>query len=71
MYRPWLQLAAFDGSVSRDLGGRVRVVWHYAPMEGRTFDLAYRLTGLAKASDDVVDFFCKFGAKSGSLHSTS
>ncbi len=41
-----------------DLGGRVRVVWHYATDGGeRTFDLAYRLTGLAKASDDVVDVF--------------
>ena len=41
-----------------DLGGRVRVVWHYASDGGeRTFDLSYRLVGLAKAADDVVDVF--------------
>ena len=41
-----------------DLGGRIRVVWHYsASDEDRTFNVSYRLTGLAKASDDVVDVF--------------
>ena len=39
-----------------DLGGRIRVVWHYSTFgEERTFDLTYRFIGLAKAADDVVD----------------
>ena len=41
-----------------DLGGRVRVVWHYASDGGeRTFDVSYRMAGVAKAADDVVDVF--------------
>ncbi|MBP1633221.1 MAG: putative rane protein, partial [Acidobacteria bacterium] len=33
-----------------DLGGRVRIVWHYAAAdEGRIFTLSYRLRGLAIA----------------------
>lgn len=41
---------------TRDLGGRLRVVWHYAAeTERRTFELSYRLAGLTKAYDDVVD----------------
>ncbi len=40
----------------RDLGGRIRIVWHYrAADERRTFTIAYRMLGLAKAADDVVD----------------
>ena len=39
-----------------DLGGRVRVVWHYqAADEHRTFAVSYRLRGLAVAYDDVAD----------------
>ncbi|MGH8927989.1 MAG: DUF2207 domain-containing protein [Acidimicrobiia bacterium] len=39
-----------------DLGGRVRIVWHYAAFgEERTFDISYNFLGLAKAADDVVD----------------
>ena len=39
-----------------DLGSRLRVVWHYrASDEERTFTVAYRMTGLAVAYDDVVD----------------
>ena len=39
-----------------DLGGRVRVVWHYAAAdEERTFILDYRLRGLTVAYDDVAD----------------
>ncbi|MBN2112611.1 MAG: DUF2207 domain-containing protein, partial [Acidimicrobiia bacterium] len=39
-----------------DLGGRVRVVWHYrATDETLTFTLTYRLLGLTVAYDDVVD----------------
>src|SRR6478609_1003129 len=39
-----------------DLGGRTRIVWHYsASSELRTFDVHYRLSGLAVAYDDVVD----------------
>jgi uncharacterized membrane protein len=41
---------------TKDLGGRLRVVWHYAAFsEVRTFTVAYRMLGLAKAHDDVVD----------------
>jgi uncharacterized membrane protein len=41
---------------TRDLGGRLRVVWHYeAVSEARTFTVSYRFLGLAKAYDDVVD----------------
>jgi uncharacterized membrane protein len=40
----------------RDLGGRIRIVWHYeAADERRTFTISYRMLGLAKAADDVVD----------------
>ncbi len=39
-----------------DLGGRTRIVWHYAATdEVRTFDVRYTLRGLAVAYDDVVD----------------
>jgi len=39
-----------------DLGGRVRVVWHYAAAdEVRTFVLEYRLQGMTVAYDDVAD----------------
>jgi len=39
-----------------DLGGRIRIVWHYAAFaEQRTFVVSYRFVGLAKAADDVVD----------------
>ncbi|MEX0699912.1 MAG: DUF2207 domain-containing protein, partial [Acidimicrobiia bacterium] len=41
-----------------DLGGRVRVVWHYRSFgETRTFTLRYTMLGLAKAADDVVDVY--------------
>lgn len=40
----------------RDLGGRIRIVWHYrAADEDRSFTLSYRVSGLAKVYDDVVD----------------
>jgi uncharacterized membrane protein len=40
----------------RDLGSRVRVVWHYrAFSEQRTFTINYQMIGLAKAYDDIVD----------------
>ena len=39
-----------------DLGGRVRIVWHYnAADEVRTFQIRYIIRGLAVAYDDVVD----------------
>jgi uncharacterized membrane protein len=41
---------------TRDLGGRMRIVWHYAAFsEQRTFEVAYRMTGVTKVYDDVVD----------------
>ncbi|HJR86114.1 MAG TPA: DUF2207 domain-containing protein, partial [Acidimicrobiia bacterium] len=41
-----------------DLGGRIRVVWHYVTGGGeRVFDVRYRLSGLTKAADDVVDVY--------------
>ena len=41
---------------TKDLGDRLRVVWHYqAADEQRTFTITYRFTGLATAWDDVVD----------------
>ena len=41
---------------TKDLGDRLRVVWHYqATDEQRTFTVTYRFTGLATAWDDVVD----------------
>ena len=41
---------------TKDLGDRLRVVWHYqAADEQRTFTVTYRFTGLATAWDDVVD----------------
>src|SRR5690606_39434330 len=42
----------------RDLGGRIRVVWHYeASDERRTFEVRYRMEGLAKIYDDYVDVY--------------
>ena len=42
----------------RDLGGRVRIVWHYsAADEQRTFEIRYVLEGLAKVYDDYVDVY--------------
>ena len=39
-----------------NLGHSVRVVWHYGALdELRTFDVHYRLSGVAVAYDDVVD----------------
>ena len=39
-----------------DVGGRVRIVWHYNALdELRTFQIRYTLRGLAVAYDDVVD----------------
>lgn len=39
-----------------DLGNRMRVVWHYSAFsEDRTFTIAYRMTGVTKVYDDVVD----------------
>ena len=41
-----------------DLGDAYRIVWHYrASYEERTFDVRYRLKGLAVAHDDVVDVY--------------
>jgi len=38
------------------VGDRARVVWHYrAADEARTFEIRYRMTGVAVAYDDVVD----------------
>ena len=43
----------FGVEVSRD---RVRIVWHHSSVdERRTFELAYLMTGVATAYDDVVD----------------
>ena len=43
---------------TRDLGGRTRVVWHYAATdEQRTFEIRYTLVGLAKVYDDYVDVY--------------
>src|SRR5690606_25102066 len=42
----------------RDLGGRTRVVWHYAAQgERRTFEIRYTIEGLAKIYDDYVDVY--------------
>ncbi len=39
-----------------NLGHSVRIVWHYGALdEQRTFDVHYRLSGVAVAYDDVVD----------------
>ena len=39
-----------------DLGGRTRIVWHYAAADqARTFEVRYAIRGLAVAYDDVVD----------------
>ncbi len=41
---------------TKRLSDRMRVVWHFnAPSEDRTFTVAYRISGLAVAYDDVVD----------------
>ena len=41
---------------TKRLSDRMRIVWHFnAPSEDRTFTVAYRITGLAVAYDDVVD----------------
>src|SRR5262249_54391613 len=37
------------------LEDRVRIVWHFDSDSLKTFTIAYRLRGLAKAYDDVVD----------------
>ncbi|HEX4518064.1 MAG TPA: DUF2207 domain-containing protein, partial [Gaiellaceae bacterium] len=38
------------------LDGKVRIVWHYSALdENRTFEIRYKLSGLAVAYDDVVD----------------
>ncbi|MBM3696677.1 MAG: DUF2207 domain-containing protein, partial [Actinobacteria bacterium] len=43
-----------------NLGGRMRVVWHYrAADERRTFTLTYRMLGLTVAYDDVADVYLK------------
>ena len=61
MYRPGgcTELGCIDAPGTygvADLGGRVRIVWHYsAADEVRTFQIRYTLRGLAVAYDDVVD----------------
>jgi hypothetical protein len=38
------------------LGGKDRIVWHYSALdESKTFEIHYRLSGLAVAYDDIVD----------------
>ena len=38
------------------VGGKARIVWHYSALdESRTFEIRYRLSGLAVAYSDVVD----------------
>ena len=38
------------------LGGKDRIVWHYSAVdESRTFEIHYRLSGLAVAYSDIVD----------------